>query len=304
MSPRYDLHSHTSVSDGTLSPAALVQRARAHHVDVLAVTDHDSTAGVDGARRAGVECGVRIIPGVEISVTWAGQLIHMVGLGVETESPRLQEGLARLRKLRHERATVIAARLERIGIPGALVGSAAETGGEVIGRSHFARFLGAAGHCRDVQTAFRRYLRCGRPAYVACEWASLEEAVEWVNLAGGKAVIAHPARYRMSSRRMRALLEEFKALGGLGIEVVSSSHSPADIDSMAGHARAFGLYASVGSDFHTPGHPWAELGALASLPAGCQPIWRSWEGGDVLAPEDEAKNDRRRAPVVLGDTVA
>ena len=304
MSPRYDLHSHTSVSDGTLSPADLVQRARARQVDVLAVTDHDSTAGVDGALRAGRELGVRVVPGVEVSVTWAGQLIHMVGLGVDIESPGLQEGLARLRRLRHERAAAIAARLERIGIEGALAGSAAEARGEGIGRGHFARFLVAAGHCRDVQTAFRRFLRRGRPAYVACEWASLDEAVEWVNLAGGRAVIAHPARYRLSTRRMRALLEEFKSLGGLGIEVVSSSHSPSDIDTMAAHARAFGLYASVGSDFHTPGQPWAELGALASLPAGCEPIWQSWGGDEVPAPGNDCGDDHRRAAAHLRGTVA
>jgi predicted metal-dependent phosphoesterase TrpH len=271
----YDLHSHSTASDGTLAPAALLRHAAAQGVDVLALTDHDVTAGLAEARRAAAELGVTLVAGVEISVTWQHQLLHIVGLGIDPEHEGLQRGLRGQRDFRLRRAEEIGRRLEKKGIAGALAGAQALAGGPSLGRTHFARWLVAQGEAKDVQNAFDRWLKRGKPAYVPGQWAALADTVGWIRAAGGQAVIAHPMRYTLSAARFRDLLAEFKEAGGEALEVVSGSFPHGATPSLVEYARQFGLLASVGSDYHGPGQS-SELGRLPPLPEGCTPVWRDW----------------------------
>ncbi len=272
----YDLHSHSTASDGTLPPRELVLRAAEAGVKVLALTDHDTTAGIDEAHRTAQTCGLILIPGVEVSVTWNQQTVHVVGLNVDPESPLLSEGLGRLRAFREWRAREIAEKLEKVGIHGAYEGASAFAEGNLIGRTHFARFLVKSGVVDDERKVFKRYLVNGKPGHVSGDWASLEEAVNWIHSAGGETVIAHPARYSMTRSKLRRLFKDFVELKGDALEVVSGSHSRDDYFTMAKHAKDFGLKASAGSDFHSPETPWLELGRLPKLPDSCQPIWSHW----------------------------
>ncbi|MET0026090.1 MAG: PHP domain-containing protein [Candidatus Thiodiazotropha sp.] len=272
----YDLHSHSTASDGTLKPRELVLRAADAGVHVLALTDHDTTAGVAEAAATARQCGLTLVPGVEVSVSWEGYTVHVVGLNVDPENTRLQEGLAGLRAFRDWRAVEIGRRLEQSGIPGAFEGACAFAEGNLVSRTHFARFLVKHGVAADERAVFKRYLIKGRPGHVPGNWAPLEQAVGWIHDAGGQAVIAHPARYNMTRTKLRRLFKEFVALKGDAIEVVSGSHSRDDYFNMARHARDFGLLASAGSDFHTPDNPWIELGCLPSLPDQCRPVWQNW----------------------------
>ncbi len=274
--PLYDLHSHSTASDGTLSPTELVQRAQAQGVDVLALTDHDTTDGIPEARRAAAAAGLRLVAGVEVSVTWNGATVHIVGLGVDVDNAALQAGLAELRRFRAWRGEEMARRLDKAGIPGALAGAQAFSQGEILSRTHFARFLVAEGHAKNMQKVFGKFLTQNRPGHVPGQWAALEDAVAWIRAAGGQAVIAHPARYRLSATRLRALIEAFKACGGEALEVVSGSHSAGDVQGMAQYARRYGLLASQGSDYHGPEQSWLELGRLPPLPADCIPVWVDW----------------------------
>lgn len=284
MSLHYDLHCHSTVSDGTLTPDALVERAAAQGVDVLALTDHDATGGLAAARAAAERCGIRLVNGVEISVTWSHQTVHIVGLHIDPGNPALQAGLARLGEFRKWRGEEIARRLEKAGIAGAHEGALAFAGGEVLSRTHFAHFLVQAGHAPDVRRVFKRFLVSGKPGHVPGDWAGLEEAVGWITGAGGQAVIAHPARYRISAGRRRALFGEFRECGGVGVEVVSGSHGPEDARAMAELARRFELLASRGSDYHGPPSPYVELGRLPPLPESCRPIWETWDEGEPRPP--------------------
>ena len=269
----WDLHSHSTASDGTLAPAALVRRAAEHGVRVLALTDHDTTDGLPEAAAAAAAAGVELVPGVELSTVWEGVEVHVVGLWIEPDHPALQEGLAAQRERRGARARAMGERLARAGIPGAYEGARALARGEVVNRSHFARYLVAAGRGRDLADAFDRYLRQGRPGYAPPEWVGLAEGVGWIRAAGGTAVLAHPGRYRLSAGRLRRLAAAFREAGGAAVEVVCGSHTPAQVQAAAGLARRHGLAASVGSDFHAPGNPWRELGRLAPLPADLTPVW-------------------------------
>ncbi len=272
----YDLHSHSVCSDGVLTPTALVQRAAIKGVDVLALTDHDVTSGISEARDAANRAGILLVPGVEISVTWNGHLIHVLGLGIDPVDDTLLQGLASLREQRLWRAMEMGKRFEKCGIEGVYAGARAYADGDVISRTHFARYLVEHGHARDMQDAFKRYLKRGKRCYVSCQWAPLEAAVSWIRAAGGQAVIAHPARYKLGQSLLKNLIGEFKELGGAGIEVVTSSHDHRDRITMARHANDFQMFASAGSDFHAPGNGWVELGKLPSLPEGCRPIWEPW----------------------------
>lgn len=276
MSLHYDLHSHSTHSDGTLAPAELVRRAHAQGVDVLALTDHDTTQGCAVAAAVAQSLGMHFVAGVEISVTWSGATLHILGLGIDPDAAALQRGLAGLSDHRDVRAQEIARRLGRHGIPDALAGARLEAGGARVGRTHFARFLVAAGHARDAREAFKNFLGRGAPGHVSGEWAPLEQAVQWITAAGGQAVIAHPARYRLTATRLRRLIGEFKDCGGVGMEVVSGSHSRDEILTFGNYARQFALLASAGSDYHGPGNPWVELGRLPALPVGCAPVWADW----------------------------
>jgi len=272
----YDLHSHSTASDGTLSPTALVQRAAEHGVDVLALSDHDNTAGIAEAQRAAEVAGIQLLPAVEASVSWSGAVVHIIGLGIDPDDETLNTGLAVLREQRDRRAIAMAASLAKAGIDGALDGARALAGGAVLSRTHFAHFLVAQGHAKDVRAVFKRFLVRGRPGFIAGEWADLEEAIGWIRGSGGQAVVAHPARYKMTGTRLNRLLQEFKDLGGVGMEVVCGNYSKDDILNMGQRAQRLGLLASVGSDFHGPESPWVELGRLAPLPVGVTPIWKDW----------------------------
>jgi len=272
----YDLHCHSTASDGSLDPTTLVERAAAHGVDVLALTDHDVLDGLEEAAVAAKRCGLTLINGVEISVTWGSSVIHIVGLGIDPRTPELRAGLRGIRRQREWRAGEIGLRLARAGIQGATAGARRLAGGRIVSRTHFARFLVEQGYAADIQSAFRRYLKPGRPGYVKCDWVALDEALAWISASGGQAVIAHPARYNLSRTRLQALIADFVAVGGCALEVVTSSHTPADCRLMAQFASQYDLLGSMGSDFHCPDLGWAELGRVAPLPAGITPIWHDW----------------------------
>lgn len=275
MSVSHDLHSHSRASDGTLAPDVLVRAAHAAGVQVLALTDHDTTDGIAVAQRAATACGLRLVAGVEVSVTWQSQTIHVLGLAIDPENARLQTGLAGLRAVRDLRAREIGRRLARAGIGGAWSGAQALAGGAIISRTHFAQYLVEQGHAASVRDVFRHFLVHNRPGYVPGEWAALEDALGWIRAAGGMAVIAHPARYRMSASKLRRLIGEFRECGGQGMEVVSGSHSRDNITAMGALSRREGLLASSGSDYHGPHNCWIRLGELPELPAGCMPVWDS-----------------------------
>ena len=276
MSSRFDLHAHSTASDGTLSPTRLMERAHAAGVEVMALTDHDTLEGLPEAAAAARRLGLGFVPGVEVSISWQAITVHILGLGVDLGNEVLQRGLAGLREYRDWRAEEIGRRLARAGIPGAFEGARALSNGRLISRTHFARFLVDNGHAADVRAVFRKYLVNGRPGHVPGQWAELGDAVRWIRLAGGQAVIAHPARYPLTRSKLRHLIGDFVSAGGEALEVVSGSHSRDDFFTMAKHARDFGLLASAGSDYHGPEHPWIELGRLPDLPDGCKAIWKDW----------------------------
>lgn len=276
MFTHYDLHTHSRQSDGTLTPTELVTRAAAAGVEVLALTDHDTLSGIGEARTAAHAAGIRLIPGVEVSVTWNRQTIHVVALNVDPEAPELRAGLARLQEFRVWRAEEIGRQLAKAGIEGATEGARRHAHGVLISRTHFAHYLVETGRAKDVRAVFKKYLVKNKPGHVTGQWAGLEEAVGWIRAAGGQAVIAHPARYRLTNSKLRRLIGEFRECGGEGLEVVSGSHSQQDMHNMASLARQCGLLASRGSDYHGPENAWIELGRLPELPAGLTPVWQDW----------------------------
>ncbi|HSO80296.1 MAG TPA: PHP domain-containing protein [Chromatiaceae bacterium] len=277
MGSLHDLHTHSTASDGTLTPTELVARAARVGIQVLALTDHDTLDGIAEAQAAAAELGLTLIPGVEISVTWGGRTLHILGLGLDPTEPTLNAGLLGVREYRDWRAKEIGLRLGAKGIPGAYAGALAlAADARFVGRTHFARFLVQQGYADTVRDVFKCYLVKGKPGHVTGDWASLEQALGWIRGAGGQAVIAHPARYSLTGTRMRHLIGEFRELGGVGIEVISGSHSRDETFVYAQRARDAALLASAGSDYHGPEHPYMELGRLPNLPAGCTPIWVDW----------------------------
>ena len=276
----YDLHCHSTASDGDLSPVDLVQRAHAHQVDVLALTDHDVTDGLTEAASAAAALGMGFVPGIEISVSWQRQTIHIIGLHIDLQSQALQLGLTGLREFRNWRAEEIGRRLEKKGISGAYECATELAKGAIISRTHFAQFLIINGYAKDMREVFKRYLVKNKPGYVPGEWASLEEAVGWITGSGGQAVIAHPARYKVTATRLRRLIRDFKEAGGMGFEVVSGNYSIDEIKYMGRLANQFDLLASCGSDFHSPSNVYVELGRLSAMPEACTPIWSDdrWAG--------------------------
>ena len=269
-----DLHCHSVVSDGTLSPEALAARAHANGVQLWALTDHDEIGGQHRAAAAAHAQGMAYLTGTEISVTFASATVHIVGLGFDPDDTALVRGLAATRGGRQERAREMAAQLDEAGIPGAYEGALQFVGNpELISRTHFARFLVEKGVCKDTYEVFRKYLTEGKPGYVPHSWASLGNAVRWITEAGGMAVIAHPARYKFSANEEFALFSEFKAHGGQGVEVVTGSHSAAEYVTYAAMAQEFGLAASRGSDFHSPDESHTDLGTLPPLPSALTPVW-------------------------------
>lgn len=272
-----DLHCHSNVSDGVLAPAALVARAKANGVDYWALTDHDEVSGIAEARAAAKDVGLPFMAGVEISITWAGKTVHIVGLGIDETNDTLRSGLDSVRNGRLVRGREIARQLEQAGIPGALEGALQYAGNpDMLGRTHFARFLVDSGVKPTVSAVFDHYLAEGKPGFVPHRWATLEEAVSWIRAAGGRAVIAHPGRYPFTDLQLWAMIDRFCELGGEGIEVVTGSHTPDQYVTFANVARRSGLLASRGSDFHGPGESRVDLGALPPLPSGLTPVWHDW----------------------------
>jgi predicted metal-dependent phosphoesterase TrpH len=269
-----DLHCHSVVSDGTLTPEALAERSHSNSVEIWSLTDHDELGGQERAKIAAEALGMRYISGVEISVSWSQDTIHIVGLGIDPNNAEILEGLYQTRTGRTKRAKEMSTQLDQVGIKGAYEGALKFVGNpELISRTHFARFLVESGVCKNTNEVFANYLIEGKPGYVAHEWANLTDAVGWIKRAGGVAVIAHPGRYRYTPLEMTALFDQFKELGGEGIEVVTGSHRPAEYQTFAKVALEYGFMASRGSDFHDPKESHVDLGKLPDLPSQLRPVW-------------------------------
>jgi predicted metal-dependent phosphoesterase TrpH len=273
-----DLHCHSTISDGLLTPAQLVERAAMRGVETLALTDHDDIAGLAEARQAAEAKNITFINGVEISVSWRGRTLHIVGLNISPEYTPLIEGLTTIRAGRSQRAENIAAELAKIGIHGSLEGAYAHAGERrLIGRTHFARFLVEQGHAKDVKSVFKKYLVKGKPGYTPHEWATLSDAISWIQGSRGRAVIAHPGRYGLGKNVLDDLLDEFHALGGSAIEVITPSHTPEQVKYFTQLAQNKGFLVSCGSDFHGPEESYHDLGQLPEFPPGCIPVWHDWK---------------------------
>ncbi|MEO6293074.1 MAG: 3',5'-nucleoside bisphosphate phosphatase [Burkholderiaceae bacterium] len=269
-----DLHCHSVVSDGTLTPEELALRAKANGVELWALTDHDEVGGQARAAAAAAANGLAYLTGVEISVTFANETVHIVGLGFDPTHPLIVNGLAKTRGGRGERAMEMSDGLAKVGIKGAYDGALTFVGNpELISRTHFARFLVESGVCKDTYEVFRKYLTEGKPGYVAHRWASLGDAVSWITQSGGVAVIAHPGRYKFTANEEFALFSEFKTHGGQGVEVVTGSHTAAEYVEYAAVAKEFDMVASRGSDFHSPDESRIDLGTLPLLPGDLTPVW-------------------------------
>jgi 3',5'-nucleoside bisphosphate phosphatase len=269
-----DLHCHSVVSDGTLTPEELAARAAANGVELWALTDHDEVGGQHRAAAAARANGLRYLTGTEISVTFANETVHIVGLGFDPDDAAMTQGLYDTRGGRGKRAQEMAEGLAKVGIHGAYEGALKFVGNpELISRTHFARFLVEQGHCRDTPEVFRKYLTEGKPGYVPHRWASLKDAVHWITAAKGMAVIAHPGRYKFTANEEYALFLEFKAHGGQAIEVVTGSHTTAEYVEYADKALEFDFAASRGSDFHSPDESHCDLGKLPPLPGALTPVW-------------------------------
>lgn len=272
MPPVIDLHTHSNCSDGILTPEDLVSRASEAGVEVLALTDHDTLAGVARAQQAAESLGLTLISGVELSCEWSGVGIHVVGLGMDCRAPVLRAGLASQYQARQQRAQLIASRLEKRGLPDALAGAEAAAKGAVVGRPHFAAYMVQCGFVSSFNAAFRRYLGNGKPGDVKTFWPDLETAIRWINDSGGIAVLAHPARYRLTRQKLKRLVSAFVRAGGAGIEVISGHQETETTRQLADLAERFDLYASAGSDFHNPEIPWQRLGGFGTLPARCKQL--------------------------------
>ena len=277
----FDLHCHSNISDGTLTPTELVQRAAGRGVKMLALTDHDDVDGLDEARALAQQLDITFINGAEVSVTWRSHTLHIVGLGINPAYPPLVEGLRTVRSGRGLRAQKMSDELAKAGVGGVLAGAYKYANNpNMIGRTHFARYLVESGQCKDVKSVFNRYLAKGKPGYVPHQWASLGDAISWIVGSGGIAVIAHPGRYMvgkhsMGKKTMQELLAEFVALGGRAVEVVTGSHTQEQYAEFARYAEQFNLLSSCGSDFHGPQESYRDLGRLPDLPLICRPVWQA-----------------------------
>jgi hypothetical protein len=277
-----DLHTHSNISDGLLTPTELVEHAANSGVRVLALTDHDDIGGLAEARQIAEQHGIRLINGVEISVTWKKRTLHIVGLNINPDDEALKSRLSAVRLSRLERARQMALGLEKSGIQGSFEGASAYAQQSILTRMHFARFLVEHGYAKDPKAVFKKYLVKGKPGYVDHEWMSLESALGLIINSGGVAVLAHPGRYEIKRTNMLLLLEEFRALGGAAIEVVTGSHTAAQYVEYAKYAQLFGLQASQGSDYHGKGISFMGMGRLPELPSNCIPVWQDWPEMDSL----------------------
>jgi 3',5'-nucleoside bisphosphate phosphatase len=283
MTALFDLHCHSTVSDGLFSPADLVAYAAKRGVKVLALTDHDDLGGLQAAQIAASEHGIQFVNGVEISVTWKRRTLHIVGLKIDHENAALKAALDKVRISRDERAQEMGADLfAKAGIEGAYEGAKALAMQSIITRTHFARFLVANGHAKDTKSVFKKYLVKGKPGFKEHEWMDLKTAVNLINGAGGQAVIAHPGRYDLGTINMLLLMHEFRSLGGTAIEVVTGSHTPPQYQQFAKIAHKFSLKSSLGSDYHGSGISYMEMGCIPDLPEGCVPVWQDWPEAQLI----------------------
>lgn len=282
MSVPIDLHCHSTLSDGLLSPEELVAHAASKGVRVLALTDHDEVGGLARARIAAEQHGITLVNGVEISVTWKKRTLHIVGLRIDASDPQLITAFQQVHAARDTRARQMAEGLAKAGIVGAYEGAKQIAGNSVMTRSHFAQFIVKQGHAKNIKSVFKKYMVKGKPGFVNHEWMSLEQAVTLIRQAGGVAVLAHPGRYDLGFVNMHLLLHEFRGYGGQAIEVVTGSHQPPQFDQFAKLAHRFDLKASQGSDYHGPGLSFMEMGRLPALPANCVPLWQDWPEASLL----------------------
>lgn len=272
-----DLHSHSTYSDGVLDPIDVAKRAANNQVKLWSLTDHDEVSGLDEAEKTATDLGMTFIPGVEISSSWGGKTVHIVGLGIDRHNQQLIDGLARIRNQRLGRGKKIAAKLEQLGVENAYEGAIKYASNpRLVSRTHFARYLLEAGYCENMQEVFNRYLGDDKPGNVRIHWSTLEEAVSWILAAGGRAVIAHPGRYTFNKMQADAFFDEFIQLGGTAIEVLTGSHRPEQCNYYADVARKYGFLASTGSDFHAPKESRIDLGGLPPLPDDLTPVWHDW----------------------------
>lgn len=272
-----DLHNHSTRSDGLLSPSQLIELAARTGVDAIALTDHDTLEGLEEAAAAARAAGIGFVPGVEVSVSWGSATLHVVGLQVDPTSKTLREGLDQIRAGRLDRGKVIAAALEKLGIPGTFEAALALARDErLLSRTHFGRHLAERGAVKDTQQAFDKYLAKGKPAFVAHHWADLGDAIRWIRESGGVAVLAHPGRYDLKPMMRHEMLSQFRSLGGEAIEVVTGSHRPEEYSLWQREALEFGFLASRGADYHGPGESPAEPGTLPQLNASLTPVWSKW----------------------------
>ena len=280
MIEKYDLHCHSNISDGVFSPEEIVTRAGEQEVKMLALTDHDTVQGLFRAKQKANELGITLISGVEISTEWENKDIHVVGLNFDENHPAMLNLLEKQTEMRQQRAQEISQKLEKINVFNALDGASALTNGEVT-RAHFARYLVQIGKVKDAKQAFKKYLGNGKTAYVKTSWCDIQTAIDVIHQAGGYAVLAHPLRYKLTTRWVKKLVEAFKQWGGDGLEVAGCGQQIDQRRFLAKLAEDYGLFASVGSDFHFP-CAWIELGRGLQLPEGCQPIWSTWNlEGDI-----------------------
>lgn len=270
---KYDLHCHSSFSDGALTPSEVILRAKEQGVTTLALTDHDTVAGLAEAQQAAEQQALDFIPGIELSCLWSNKTFHVLGLNIDPSNAEILTGTQQLQEIRLERAKKIADKLAKNKIPDAFAAVQVAAGVGMITRPHFANFLLENNHVSSIQNAFDRYLGQGKSAFVNTQWVEMENAIHWINSAGGVAVVAHPMRYKLTASWMRRFLSAFKEMGGQGIEVITARSNPDEIRRTIHFAQQFELYGSVGSDFHTPKNQWVELGRLASLPINIKPVW-------------------------------
>ena len=271
---KFDLHCHSHFSDGVLSPEMLIARAKEREVNVLALTDHDTIAGLVLARQAADECGITLINGIEFSSQWGKGGVHIVGLGLNLESMELLAAIEHQQQARVTRADQIAARLAKAGIVGALEGAQIIAGEAAVGRPHFAQYLVNVGVVNNINAAFKKYLGAGKPADVKYQWPDMAMVIGWIHAAGGVAVLAHPCKYDLTRTKMCALVADFAKAGGDALEVISGQQASAMTTDLARIAAAYDLAASCGSDFHYPNHAWQELGNFNNLPDNCKPVWQ------------------------------
>ncbi len=274
-----DLHSHSTASDGSLEPLALLQRASEQGVDMMAITDHDTISGYLQVKQQWKDPSMQLVAGVELSCVWSGRLIHVVGLNMDVESGQLLEGLQQQQQSREQRAHLIGQKLDKYGFKGGYEFAAELAGDSQIGRPHFARFLVEGGHVRSEEEAFKRYLGAGKPGDIKLTWPQLTKVVQWIVESGGEAVLAHPLHYKMTATKLKALVADFKSAGGSALEVISGKQAVDRTQFLTQIALQFELLGSVGSDFHRPGMPWRELGQVGCLPKACPPVWSTFVEG-------------------------